>query len=188
MGTKLHVRLGKMSSPTFPTTIGIPQGDSLSLVLFTVYLEAALRQLRKEAAPRPHADLHLPLELIYADDAHYISTSRRWLSQLETTARSTLVQWSLNMNHDKTEYTEITRLNDRNKEEWRSTRKLGSLIGDDEDVLRRKQLVTAPPRLESLLCRIGTAAFKTIYMLSSLRYPATTVEGCKRSSSPQAQV
>ncbi|XP_065195763.1 uncharacterized protein LOC135827165 [Sycon ciliatum] len=47
------------------------------------------------------------------------------------------------MNHDKTEYTEITRLNDRNKEEWRSTRKLGSLIGDDEDVLRRKQLATA---------------------------------------------
>ena len=47
------------------------------------------------------------------------------------------------MNHDKTEYTEITRLNGRNKEEWRSTRKLGSLIGDDEDVLRRKQLATA---------------------------------------------
>ena len=47
------------------------------------------------------------------------------------------------MNHDKTESTEITRLNDRNKEEWRSTRKLGSLIGDDEDVLRRKQLATA---------------------------------------------
>ena len=141
--TKLHVRLRKTASPTFPTTIDTPHGDSLSPVLFTVYLEAALRQLRKEAAPRPHADLHLPFELIYADDADFVSTSRRWLSQLEAMASSTLVQWSLNMNHDKTEYTEITRLNDRNKEEWRSTRKLGSLIGDDEDVLRRKQLATA---------------------------------------------
>ena len=142
-GTKLHVRLRKTSSPTFPTTIGTPQGDSLSPVLFTVYLEAALQQLRKEAAQRPYVDLHLPLELIYADDTDFVSTSRRWLSQLEATTSSTLVQWSFNMNHDKTEDTAITRLNDRNKEEWRLTRKLASLIGDDEDVLRRKQLATA---------------------------------------------
>eukprot|EP00117_Sycon_ciliatum_P029707 scpid105894/ scgid23586/ len=29
--TKLHVRLGKTSSPTFQTTIGTPQGDSCSV-------------------------------------------------------------------------------------------------------------------------------------------------------------
>ena len=41
---------------------------------------------------------------------------------------------------------------------------------------------------ESLLRRIGATTFKAIYLLSSLRHPATTVEGCKRCSSPQAQI
>ena len=41
----------------------------------------------------PYADLHLQLELIYADDADFVSTSRRWLSQLEATASYTLAQW-----------------------------------------------------------------------------------------------
>ena len=50
------------SVPPIASTIGTPQGDSLSPVSFTVYLEAALRDLRSRVPPRPPADDRLPLE------------------------------------------------------------------------------------------------------------------------------
>ena len=40
---------------TFATTIGTPQGDSLSPVLFVIYLEAALRDLRNNL---PHTNIY----------------------------------------------------------------------------------------------------------------------------------
>ncbi|XP_065180193.1 uncharacterized protein LOC135810628 [Sycon ciliatum] len=45
------------------------------------------------------------------------------------------------MNPDKTERTTLFRRADHIEEEWRMTRKLRSLLGDCEDVARRKQLV-----------------------------------------------
>ena len=42
------------------------------------------------------------------------------------------------MNQSKTEYTQIS----KKKNEWKTVRKLGNLIGDDEDILKRKQLAT----------------------------------------------
>ena len=44
--TTLQVRIGRAVSESLETTIGTPQGDSLSPVLFVIYLEAALRDLR----------------------------------------------------------------------------------------------------------------------------------------------
>ena len=44
--TSLEPRLSTGDCHAFSSTVGTPQGDSLSPVLFTVYLEAALRDLR----------------------------------------------------------------------------------------------------------------------------------------------
>ena len=49
-----------------------------------------------------------------------------------------LAEWSLTINATKTE--RASRHADRIGEEWRMTRKLGSLLGEDEDVARRKHL------------------------------------------------
>ena len=46
------------------------------------------------------------------------------------------------VNNKKTEHTEIER-GDRNTETWRYAEKLGSLLGDAEDIAHRKQLVIA---------------------------------------------
>ena len=134
--------MGNEASSEFATTIGTPQGDSLSPVLFTIYLEAALRDVRKAAPPRPDEDDTLPFEVVDADDTDFSSTSRPWLALLEPVCCSTLAGWFLRVNPDKTEWTQIARSSDRIMEEWRNTEKLGSLIGDSEDVSRRKQLAT----------------------------------------------
>ena len=138
--TSLQPRISTGDCLAFATTIGTPQGDSLSPVLFTVYLEAALRDLRPRLPMRPPEDAALPLDVEYADDTDFISTSRSFLDDIERIAPPCLAEWSLTINGSKTERTSISRHADRIEEEWRMTRKLGSLLGEAEDVARRKQL------------------------------------------------
>ena len=81
--TSLTVKLGEVLSDPFQTTIGTPQGDGLSPILFAVYLESAIRLVRAQAMPRPAADVGIPPELIYADDTDFPSTSQSFLRHLE---------------------------------------------------------------------------------------------------------
>ena len=81
-----------------------------------------------------------PLDVEYADDTDFVSSSRSFLDEIERIAPACLAEWSLTINASKTERTSISRHADRIQEEWRMTRKLGSLLGEAEDVVRRKQL------------------------------------------------
>ncbi|XP_065189571.1 uncharacterized protein LOC135820187 [Sycon ciliatum] len=157
--TSFCVRIGTATSESADTTIGTPQGDSLSPVLFVVYLEAALRDVRSTATARarPSSDLGLPFEIAYADDADFISTESGCLGDLEPVIGDVLDGWALKVNPDKTEITVLGRSLDRVAEQWRTTKKLGSLLGDSEDVSRRKQLAAAAFRsLWSLWSRRST--------------------------------
>ena len=53
----------------FLANVGTPQGDSLSPVLFIVYLETALRKIREIN----RIEEGLPTEKAYADDVDFIS-------------------------------------------------------------------------------------------------------------------
>ena len=138
--TSLEPRLSTGECHAFASTIGTPQGDSLSPVLFTVYLEASLLDLQSRLPPRPHADARLPLDVEYADDIDFISYSRPYLNEIERIAPDCLAEWSLQSNAAKTERTCVSRKVDQTHKPWRTTRKLGSLLGDTEDVARRMQL------------------------------------------------
>ena len=138
--TSLEPRLSTGECHAFTTSIGTPQGESLSPVLFTVYLEAALRDLRSRLPTRPQTDANLPLDVEYADDTDFISTSRLFLDDIERIAPACLAEWSLTINASKTERSSVCRHADQVDEEWRMTRKLGSLLGEAEHVARRKQL------------------------------------------------
>jgi len=144
-GTSLQTRLGKSVGEPFLTTGGTPQGDSLSPVLFTVYLEAALREVHDCMVPRPAMDvsLCLPPKLAFADDVDFVSSSDAYLRGSLPVIGDTLRNWNLNMNEQKTEHTHIHRAADRVAEEWRNVRKLGSLMGEPEDLSRRIQLAGA---------------------------------------------
>ena len=138
--TSLVPRLSTGDCHAFASMIGTPQGDSLSPVLFAVYMEAALRDLRSRFPPRPPAHARLPLDVEYADDIDFISYSRPYLNDIERIAPACLAEWSLQINAAKTERTSVSPQVDRAHEPWRTTRKLGSLLGDVEDVARRMQL------------------------------------------------
>ncbi len=97
----------------------MPQGDRLSSVLFTVYLEAGMRFLRSRLPTRPLIDANLPLDVEYADDTDFISTSRLFLDDIERIAPTCLAERSLTINASKTERWSVFRHADRVDEEWR---------------------------------------------------------------------
>ena len=144
--TTINIKVnGATEQHPFLSNIGIPQGDGLSPVLFIIYLEAALREVRKRQAEintpehnyAQQAKINLPKEIAYADDVDFIS-----LNQHEDIAeiQNILAQYNLQVNREKTEYTNLERKNNTQEEEWRTTKKVGSLIGDVEDIARRKSL------------------------------------------------
>ena len=105
-------------------------------MLFTVYLEAALRDLRSHIPTRPLADANLPLDVEYADDTDFISTSRLFLDDIKRIAPACLAEWSLTINASKTEGRVFA---ERVDEECHMTRKLGSLLGES----RRRRTMKA---------------------------------------------
>ena len=129
--TTLTFTSGKQTV-TIKTTIGTPQGDSLSPILFTIYLEAAMKELRKLLPTNER----LTKELIYADDVDLIFDTEEEAQKYVPIISSTLRQWNLKVNESKTEITRI----ERYQEEWKKVRKLGSLINESEDIKRRKVL------------------------------------------------
>lgn len=140
--TTLVVRIKSSLSKAFETNIGTPQGDALSPVLFTLYLELALRKLR-EVCPQPMADASLPAEIEYADDTDFISSVPTHIESIKATAPTFLQAWNLSMNTEKTEHTILKREGNKEDETWRKTKKLGTLLGDNEELKRRKQLATS---------------------------------------------
>ena len=129
--TSLEFTSGKEKA-IIPTTLGTPQGDSLSPILFIIYLEAALKDLRPKL---PHTQ-RLTKELIYADDVDLIFDTQEEAKKHIQIISNTLKKANLKVNETKTEITVI----DRNLSEWKKTRKLGNLIDENLDVQKRRIL------------------------------------------------
>jgi hypothetical protein len=131
--TSSTVRIGSFEDEPFFTNRGIPQGDSLSPILFIIYLEAVLRDVCC------HLNISMNDLIIYADDSDFIVDNTILLDVIQTKAPEIFKKWGLEMNTSKTDITTIWRQKKKD-ENWRLTRKLGSLIGEEEDVKRRKVL------------------------------------------------
>lgn len=100
--TSIAVRVGKAEAKPFVSDIGSPQGDGISPIYFTIYLEAALREARAkfpsvtfEVAPIPH-------ETCFADDVDFFG-AKDWLSQIFDVLSAVLPQWNISINVAKTE-------------------------------------------------------------------------------------
>ena len=170
--TCLNIRIGgTKEEKKFTSNIGIPQGDSLSPIPIVVYLENALKEVRP-LLPQPVTESEKALlnEIVYADDVDFIARERIDVTQIQRV----LKRYNLEVNVDKTEYTIL----DRNENSWKNTKKVGTLIGDTEDVQRRKQLSTAAlAKLQNVWVRGDKLKKKTklkLYRALVLAYDCST--------------
>ena len=145
--TTISIQTGNTKSEQFNTNIGSPQGDGLSGTFFNVMFEAALRKVRAQVnAVIPTIEhsyvkrSNLPDELIYADDCDFENDDPEINKKINEIVASTLKLDNLKVNESKTEHIIFRREKKRGDEKWRVAKKLGSLLGDSEDVTRRKQL------------------------------------------------
>ena len=153
---QLQVRIGRTTGSSIHTNIGVPQGDCLSPVLFTLYLAAALKasipnQDHTYTKPaEPTADL-LPRHLqdhTYATTRDIIcrhkSTIKSWatnaehkIEKIKKTIPSQLKNYNLHINESKTEEYKIGR---DGPEDWKKCKYLGTLLYTGSDIIRRKGL------------------------------------------------
>jgi len=112
--------------------------------LFAIYLEAAIRELIARGPKRPQCDLdfHLPSAAIYADDTDFISMCADFLDDIQRSVGPIFDDFDLIVNVDKTDRCVLGHSDLITDQSWRTTRKLGSLLGVEEDVSRRIQLAS----------------------------------------------
>ena len=144
--TSVEVRIKGAVTEQFETNIGSPQGDSYSGPQFTMYFEEALKDVREETDISLTEDL--PTEMIYADDYDNLTEEVEKKKQFKGKVKEVILARSdLGVNEGKTEDTILRRAkhdrkNKTTNEPWRETIKLGSKLGDKEDIQRRKNLST----------------------------------------------
>ena len=83
--------------------------------------------------PKSPLEEKIPREIAYTDDVDFVGLEYIDIDALQRT----LHRYNLKVNIDKTEKNIIKQ---KNEDAWRSTKKVGSLMGDKEDMERRKQL------------------------------------------------
>ena len=88
----------------------------------------------------------LPDEIIYADDCDFLTRNHVVKKYINETVEKVLKKVNLIVNTSKTENTTLEIYpgkKEHEKEEWRKVKKLGSLLGDRNDIARRKQLASS---------------------------------------------
>jgi len=149
--TKIRIRVNKTFSVEFETTLGSFQGDSLSGLLFTLVLAAALNHLRTLTPWRPTLPFDpntlMPLEKEYADDVNFLDEEKVRLEFVLPVATHVLKEWNLNVNASKTEFDHFYKaLEDevdvfgktvKGNEAWRTTKLLGSQLCSRVDIERK---------------------------------------------------
>ena len=143
----LAIRYNKNTCESFSTSIECPQGDALSPVLFTVYLEACMKEIRTTYPGNSY-------ELIYANDVNIVSPSDIKLDEIEAIFR----KWGLTLNKSKTEKMLI---NEKNTG-WKTMKILESYIGTSEDIKKRKTLAALAVNRLNLIWKSGISVEKKI--------------------------
>ena len=82
----------------------------------------------------------IPEEIVYADDCDFITEIEKTKDEVYEKAKEIMKSKNLLVNEEKTEYTAVKRGSKEEEREWRNVIKLGSKLGDQEDIQRTKEL------------------------------------------------
>ena len=154
---QIQVKYKNKIGETFKPNIGSPQGDCASPIWFIFYLHKALQtikspQIRDIKKDTKHDHNYTKLDkkvkidknqkeyLIdqqYADDISWITTNKNAKEYIKNTVPNALTDKNLLVNPEKTEEYSINRTSNQ---DWKNCKYLGSLLGDEEDIKRRKLL------------------------------------------------
>ena len=152
--TTLEVKVENVQAIIFEFNIGSPQGDSISGPRFTLYLNRALQQMKDEMQKEPidcrdinprwveKMESSIPEEIVYADDCDFITEIEKTKDKIYQKAKEIMKTKNLLVKEEKTEYITVKRWSKEEEREWRNEIKLGSKLGDQEDIQIRKKLAT----------------------------------------------
>ena len=163
---KYSIKLENELGEAFTTNIGSPQGDGISALFFIIYLAISLKKYNENTNSASWSDDHgyaksvqntdqlLPTHLLdhnyytftnqqftldqqYADDIGWASTQNSIIDHIEQEIPTILEDRNLQINATKTERYAISR---HSNDDWKQCKYIGSLLGTEEDIARRKKL------------------------------------------------
>eukprot|EP00795_Rhopilema_esculentum_P010288 gene10288-18986_t len=130
--TRLKIKVGE-EQHWFHTNTSTPQGVALSPTLFTVYLEAALAELKKDV-PNFFEEV---VEMCYSDDTNFFSQNAEAIEKIEADAGQVLGSFDLVVNQQKTEKHKLTKRKNDN------IKILGSYTDLKREMKERKNMAQA---------------------------------------------
>ena len=143
---ELAARVGNHISDYFKTDIGAPQGDCLSANEFTFYLAKTMNdededQENQTINEPPTLEIRndtdeLDINMEYADDITEITDDYSLIESIKRDLPGKLEKRNLHINVDKTEEYTVN----KNTNDWRKCKLLGSILDTDGDIKRRKGL------------------------------------------------
>ena len=128
--TSARVKLRGQLGTTFPTKIGVVQGDPLSPLMFIMYAEGAMRAVDAQcpslsSLPAPYTQ--------YADDTTLHDSNHQSVKSTVDDCEAVFLKENLKLNVNKTEYFSAA----KDDYSWRSVKLLGSRLGTAEDLNAR---------------------------------------------------
>ena len=133
--TILTIKSCNNKSNLFESTIGAPQADSLSPILFCIYLKEAISQLSDQLGEK---------ELIHASNIDFVT--EKPLDIIESSKQ--MAKYNLKVNPEKTEITTLSPTSLDNIK----TKKLGTYLSMNKEIYHRKALTLVAMNKLWILC------------------------------------
>ena len=124
--TKIIIKIDNRFNNCFSTSIGLPQGNSLSPILFSIYLREALKNLPSHLSGK---------KIIYSDDVDFVTEEEIDIKEI----CNTLKKYNLIVNKNKTGIITMK----HNSLDNSKFKKLGSRLAMKEEIKNRKALSMA---------------------------------------------